>query len=336
MSSLVVVRVPLRVSFLGGGSDLPLFHENFGRAGCVLSCTINKYVYIVLNIRDNKIIAKYSKTEEVESLDELKNEYVRETLKWVEWKGGIGVHSISNISLTSTGLGGSSAFLVGLLLALRALGASDTSSTRLQGVTSYNLAEEAFTIETGPLAKKIGRQDHYAVSLGGMNRLDFVPSSYPYAGPVIQSPISFPDGLEDMLLMLYTGENSGGNEIFTDIHANKESVLPLYNDLANLARKGVEYAHKGQWEKVFLLMNDAWALKKGTSGLISNPHIDRMHNEIIRAGAASAKLLGAGSGGLMLCYCPNGKYTVLRCLGNKYQDLDFKFTKEGATIILEE
>ena len=115
MKEQCLTRTPLRIGFLGGGSDLPIFTDKGFVGGCI-SVTIDKYVYVWVRRRqDQQINVRYHENEWVTDIGKLRNEYVREALRWVNWNGGIEVCSSADVTLKETGLGGSSSFLVGLL-----------------------------------------------------------------------------------------------------------------------------------------------------------------------------------------------------------------------------
>ncbi|MCZ7544607.1 MAG: hypothetical protein M5R40_14285 [Anaerolineae bacterium] len=163
---MIISRTPLRISLAGGGSDLPAFWRR--EAGAVTSLTINKYIYITVNQKfDNKIRASYSRTEMVDSVDDLKHELIREALRLVGITGGIEVTSISDIPSQGTGLGSSSTYTVGVLNALYTYLGRHAGPTRL--------AREACWIEIDLCGKPIGKQDQYIAAFGGLQHIQFNP-----------------------------------------------------------------------------------------------------------------------------------------------------------------
>ena len=165
VQSLIISRTPLRVSFAGGGSDLPAFYLE--EPGCVISSAIDKYIYINVNPKfDNHIRASYSITEIVERKDELKHELIREALDLTGIEGGIEITSISDIPSSGTGMGSSSTYTVGLLNALYAYVGKSVGAERL--------GREASWIEIEKCQKPIGKQDQYIAAYGGMQFIQLI------------------------------------------------------------------------------------------------------------------------------------------------------------------
>ena len=164
MKNFVVTMTPMRISFVGGGSDLKEFYTR--SPGSVLSTTINKYMYIFLHpFFDNRIQIKYSKTELVDQINDIKHPIVREILKKFDLVG-IDINSIADIP-AGTGLGSSSSYTVGLLNALY--------KYTNQQVSPELLAGKACEIEINILQEPIGKQDQYAAAYGGLNLIQFLP-----------------------------------------------------------------------------------------------------------------------------------------------------------------
>src|SRR5438093_7911584 len=161
---MIISRTPLRMSLVGGGSDLPAFYRKFG--GAVVSTAINQFVYITVNQKfDEKIRVSYSRTEEARSVDRIKHPLVREALKLLGVDGGVEITSIADIPGKGSGLGSSSSFTVGLLHALHAFAGRYASAEQL--------ARQACEIEIERCGEPIGKQDQYAAAFGGLNFLQF-------------------------------------------------------------------------------------------------------------------------------------------------------------------
>lgn len=328
---IVLTQTPMRISFLGGGSDLPLFTESGNGPGCCVSATIDKYVAVLAKRRwDELIVCHYRITEQahIQEIEYLNNAYVREALKWVGWQDGIEITSMSDVPIDGAGLGGSSAFLIGMLKALYVL----QGKLKLE----EDLAEEAFRLETGPLGKQIGRQDHWAAAFGGFRRYDFLPGGE--VQEVFLGDLSWASG---RILLLHTGNPHAAESVFADVHrpGNEERNLFLYSVLADLGRKGAFFAQKICWEKFFGLIEENWLAKKATSGLISNPEIEKMIADAKTAGAQQVKICGTGGGGHLLCYCPEGRDVVLERLeaaGEHPIDLPVEFANEWSRVLYQD
>ena len=172
---MIITRTPLRITFVGGGTDLPDFYSKHG--GSVVSAAINKYIYIIVNKKfDSKIRVSYSKTEIVDSVDEIRHPTVREALKLLDLDGGIEILSISDVPSQGTGLGSSSSFLVGLLNALHAY--------RSEYVSNETLAKEAVKIEREILKEAGGKQDQYMAAYGGIDLLQFLQNGEVRVNPI--------------------------------------------------------------------------------------------------------------------------------------------------------
>lgn len=335
MPELVLTRAPMRLSFLGGGSDLPLYVDGRGEWGCVLSATIDCWVYVVAKRRhDHRIVAHYQQIEQRQNIDELKNDHIREALKYAGWDpdfdGGIEIVSIGDVSLERSGLGGSSAFLVALLLALWRLQQRVATAD-----PERSLAEAAFRLETQYIGKQAGRQDHYAAAFGGFNRYDFMEDEAVVVTQMSRGSLDLV--ASDQLLLLSSGIDHVGGNVFEDVHRreNRERNLKLYGFLADLARKGARLIEQGDMERAFALIGDSWLAKRGTSELVSPPFIDEIYRQVIAAGAHGGKVCGTGGGGAMLFWCPDGKAGVLERLHGKYKEIGFHFTDRGVETLLE-
>ena len=290
---MIITRTPMRISFTGGGTDIRDFYQVNG--GAVVSMAIDKYVYITVNTKfDRSIRVSYSKTEIVNTLDEVQHELVRECMKRTGVTDGVEITSIADIP-SGTGLGSSSAFTVGVLNALY--------SYRGERLSSVQLAEAACDIEINVLKHPIGKQDQYAAANGGLNCIRFFPDETVRMDKILLSE----DDMRKMrrkLMLFYTGITRSADVILQEQKKNtaqkmdslrfmKEQALEMYSGLtaggftADFARA----LHRG-WEK-----------KRELAGTITNAEINRLYDKAMAAGASGGKLLGAGGGGFLLFYC---------------------------------
>ena len=162
---MIIAKTPLRLSFVGGGSDLASFYQS--TPGQVICTTIDKYVYAIVKERfDDKIYLNYSKKESVDHVEEIQHDLIREALKMTGVNHGVEITTLADIPSSGSGLGSSSAITVALLHSLH------TYQNNL--VTAEQLAKEACQIEIDILQKPIGQQDQYAVAYGGINRFVFL------------------------------------------------------------------------------------------------------------------------------------------------------------------
>jgi D-glycero-alpha-D-manno-heptose-7-phosphate kinase len=315
---------PFRISFAGGGTDLKAFYQS--APGCVVSTTINKHMYIFVHPSfDEKTQVKYSRTELVDDIAEIKHPIVRETLKIFGLKG-IDISSIADIP-AGTGLGSSSAFTVGLFHALyRYTG---------QFPSKEQLARDACHMEIEILHEPIGRQDQYAASYGGLNLISFHEGD-----GVVVEPIEMPKALfrelEDNLLMFYTGGVRDAGQILSEQSKNSANQKERANlmRMSELARQLRDSLVNGGIDDLGLVLDEGWQLKKQLSNKISGSGIDEMYATAKKHGALGGKLLGAGGAGFFLCYCKKERQDELRRALANYRELEFGLDRVGTRIIL--
>lgn len=320
---MIITRTPFRISFVGGGTDLPDFFRV--ESGAVVSTAIDKYMYIVVNKRfDETIRLSYSKTEIVNDVEEIQHPIVREALKLVGITKRIEIVSIADIP-AGTGLGSSSSFTVGLLNALHAY----------NGVlkSAEELASEACHIEIDILGEPIGKQDQYIAAYGGFRYFQFNPDETTFTEPVLHKNR---EELTQNLMLLYTGEIRDASSILKEEKANirqgdkienlrklRDLAFELKTQLNNNTSLDVlgEFLHKG------------WILKRNLASRISNPMIDEYYEKALQAGALGGKLLGAGGGGFLLLYCSREKQPKVREVLSELTSVDFCLEPEGSKII---
>ena len=326
---MIISRTPLRISFVGGGSDLAAFYHH--EPGAVVSTAINKYIYITINQKfDHKIRASYSVTEIVDTVDELQHELIREGLKRVGIKGGIEITSISDIPSEGTGLGSSSSYTVGLLNALYAFRGRHAGAERL--------AREASCIEIERCDKPIGKQDQYIAAYGGLQHIQFNPDESVFVDPIIAQP-SVRRHLQANLLLLYTGLTRSTNDILREQAANTEGDADRRQALRGmvvLARDFRQALMRNELDAAAELLHQGWLAKKTLASTISNTRIDGWYDRARRHGAIGGKVLGAGGGGFLLLYAhPERQGEIVRALP-ELRPVPFQFEPQGSKIIYVE
>lgn len=322
---MIISKTPLRISFVGGGSDLPSYYLN--RGGAVVSTTINKYIYVTVNKKfDNQIRASYSITEFAKHPDKIRNELIRESLKLTGIYSGIEITSIADIP-SKTGLGSSSSYTVGLLNALNAYRGVYTSPKEL--------ADSACEVEINLCGHPIGKQDQYAAAYGGLNLIEFNTDGTINVSPIIIKPSSL-HRLENNLLLMYTGLTRSTSTILKEQNknnkTNQKSVSSL-KEMVNLARELRTALSRHNLKKFGEILDANWELKKKLSSRISNPKIDRWYQTAKKNGAIGGKLLGAGGGGFLLFYAPVNKHNKIIKSLPKLQPIEFEFDSTGSSII---
>jgi D-glycero-alpha-D-manno-heptose-7-phosphate kinase len=308
---VIITRTPLRISFAGGGSDLPAFYEQ--EPGAVVSTAIDKYIYITVNPKfDHMIRASYSVTEIVDRVAELKHELIREALYLLDIQEGIEITSISDIPSQGTGLGSSSSYTVGLLNALYAHKGHMAGAERL--------ADEACHIEIDHCRKPIGKQDQYIAAYGGLQFIRFNPDGSVYTDPVICSP-NTRKRLQTRLL-----QETRSNE------AKRNSL----RQMVGLANQLCEALGRDNIDAFGEILHAGWLEKRKLATNISNNHIDDWYERARAAGAIGGKLLGAGGGGFLLLYAdPAYQSEICRVLP-ELRPVPFHFCPQGSKVIYVE
>jgi len=319
---MIISRTPFRVSFAGGGTDLPAFFRE--HPGAVVSTAIDKYMYITVNrYFDDRIMLKYSKTELADKVADIRQPILREALKLTGITGGIEITSMADIP-GGTGLGSSSSFAVGVLHALHAF--------KGEFVTAEQLAREACDIELLRLKEPAGKQDQYIAAYGGFQFFEFMPDGTVKTDPVI-SPDRVRADLSERLILLYSGQTRRSGPILRRQRARFKAEtggLKRLRELAEFARREIQL---GMVDGLGELLHESWEIKKSLAGGVSNPRIDRAYAAARHAGAVGGKILGACGGGFLLLFVPPKKRpSVLRALKG-WREIPFQFEPEGSKII---
>jgi len=323
---MIITKTPFRMSFFGGGTDLEEYFKEYG--GAVLSTTIDKFCYV--NVRhlprffDYSTELAYSKTERVKDVNEIEHPLIRNAMKMLD---------MHEIRLTyeadlpaRSGLGTSSSFAVGTLLAFYALKGKYADKKKLADEAIY--LERVLCDETG------GWQDQIAAAYGGFNKITFNRDGYEVK-PIIISP-ERKQQLNDNLMMFFTGFTRFSSDVQrvnneTSIEEKKAKLHEMY--------KMVEKAEKILCDKTKdlddfgRLLDESWKLKRQTGKGVTTNAIDELYERGIKAGALGGKLLGAGGGGFLIFYVqPEKQKQVMKAMKN-LMHIPFRFDNEGTTII---
>lgn len=331
---MIIVRAPLRMSFVGGGTDLPDFYHQY--PGRVLSATINKYVYVLINPTPliDKFTVKYQKTELVDHPKDIENTRVKAALLDLDiTKMGIEIGSFADLP-AKTGLGSSSSFAVALLKGLNAyLGKT---------LSKEEAAEAASRLEIEILHEPIGKQDQYAASFGGFNIFQFNPDDSVDVESILLDYKKKLE-LEDHLLLFYTGITRPASNVLTDQKSKIDKHLDTYKQMADSVFEFNERLLEGDIQGMAKMLHEGWLKKKTLSQNVSNSLIDDLYNAGIEAGAWGGKILGAGGGGCVLFFAPPETHKKVR---NKMQEffkknelvdgkeIPVRFTQAGTDILL--
>ena len=324
---MIVSKTPFRISFFGGGSDLPSYYNQ--SPGMVVSATIDKYLYISLNKKfDDSIRVSYSVTENVNDIEDLKHDIVKHTLKYFDITQGVELASISDLPSNGTGMGASSAFAVGLIKAIEFYKYSE------EILCKGSLAELARIIEMNLCKKPIGKQDQYACAYGGFNIHEFQPKGV--MSNVIKLDNDIVEYLENNLILLHTSKGRSADDILKNQNKRMIDNDKSFQNMKNMVdlAKQFEIDLKNKDLKYFGEMLDcSWHLKKEVSNDISNLEIDEMYEEAKLCGAKGGKILGAGGGGFMLLFADPKAQQKIKQSFSKNRPFNFKFDFNGSTIL---
>ena len=320
---MIITRTPFRISFAGGGSDLPDFYEKYG--GCVLSTSINRYCYISIHpyFNERDTMLKYSESELVEDLSKIKHRIFNCVLNEVQLRG-VEITSTADVP-GGTGLGSSSTFTVGLLNAVNCY--------RGKYLSKGKIAAKACQVEIEKLGSPIGKQDQYAAAYGGLNFIRFHQDGEVSVSPIVMQPETYRK-LQQNLVMFYTGDVRSANAILAEQKKNisAEDKAANLRRMCALAEEMKLALEDNDLSSFGRLLNDGWELKRTLASGISNPAIDEAYRTAMENGALGGKLLGAGGGGFLLFYCEPEKQEQLR-VALKLRPFPFSFEKDGTSVI---
>lgn len=302
---VIVTRTPLRISFAGGGTDLPAFcnHEY----GAVLSSAVDKYLYVTVK-RHSLLFGEafrlnYSETEQVGSVEEIRNDIARECIRLLDVGPPLYVSTVADIPGAS-GLGSSASFAVGLLSALHAL--------RGRRVSVAHLAEEAAHIEINVLKRPVGRQDHYAAAFGGLNFYRFKPN-----GNVSVEPQRCADGALEALfshiMLFWTGVTRDAAAVLQEQQANTAERAAELLKMREHAQRLQEMMSQRFCAVDFgQALDETWSIKRRLASGITSHVLDQYYLRARAAGALGGKLCGAGGGGFFLFLVPPDRKDSVR------------------------
>jgi len=326
---MIISRTPLRITFVGGGTDLPEFYEQYG--GAVLSATIDKWIHVVVAPRfERDVRVSYSRTEIVDNATAVEHELVREAMRLTGVPRGVDIVTLADVPSRGTGLGSSSAVTVGLLNALYAF----------QGIYKppQELAEQAAYIEIEVIGKPIGRQDQYAAAVGGVNFIEFLPAG---AGVRVE-PLVCPPGtfkqLQRSLLLFFTGRPRSSDAVLSGQRSAIENgaAITSLKTMRDLAFELRERLGSGDVDALGRLLCANWELKRGLAEGVTNEHVDGWYERALAAGATGAKLLGAGGGGFFLAYASPDAHDAVRRALSDLREVPLRLAARGTHIALFE
>ncbi len=324
---MVISKTPLRISFVGGGSDLQSFYEHAEVGGAVVTTSINKYIYLTVNKNfNNHIRVSYSRTEDVANALEIEHPIVREVMKKLKIDG-VEITSMADIPSKGTGLGSSSAFTVGLLKAL--------FTYQQKSISPADLAKMACEIEIDLLKEPIGKQDQFGCSFGGLKFLTFHPDGRVLVDLIPCLPKT-KEEIQRNMLLLYTGITRSASKILAKQKLNLETNKrkhKIMTKMVGLAYDLGDELKKNKVDTFGQILHASWMYKKEMAEGISSLQIDDWYKTARRKGATGGKILGAGGGGFLLLYGPFEKHEAIKASLPNLRPVDFQFEDKGSQII---
>jgi len=324
---VIITRTPFRISFVGGGSDLPSFYRSNG--GAVLSTTIDKYMYISSHdfFEPGEIRTKYSKTETVGAVSDLQHPILRTIMQKLGVREGLEVSSIADVP-AGTGMGSSSSFTVGTLHNLMA------RQGRLGEVDKAWLGRMACQVELEDLGEPIGKQDQYAAAYGGLNIIRFHKDDSVEV-EAIQISAELRGAFCQHMKLYYIGNQRSASTILaeqskTSSEADKVASLKT---MVSFVEPFAGSLSTGDWKDLGNHMHENWKLKQSLASGISNPRIQEAYQAGMAAGAWGGKLLGAGGGGFMLFMAPPSAHAALDQSMHECRPFPFQLDLDGSKVI---
>ena len=294
-------------------------------AGEVLSCAIDKYIFVIIKERfDERIVLNYSRNETVDSVEEIKHELIRNAMLLTGIERGVEISTLADIPSEGSGLGSSSSLTVGLLNAFYIF--------RGEQVTAERLASEACHIEIDLCGKPIGKQDQYIAAYGSMRRLTFHPDGRVGIRKIDISDTAF-RRFSQNLMLFYTHQTRNSSDILTAQRSNTKSRREILEAMIPIIDRVENSLVAGKFDEVGHALHKGWELKKKMMEKITNDRIDRIYGQARKAGALGGKIAGAGGGGFLLLYVPFEKQDAVREALSEFYELPFFPERDGSKVV---
>lgn len=326
---MIVTRTPYRVSLIGGGTDYPAWYETHG--GAVLATTINRYCYVSARYlppfyeHHSRIV--YSRTEVVPSNDLIEHPAVRGVLQYLGITRGVEIHHHGDLPGRS-GIGSSSAFVVGLLHALQALEG--------QPPDKLALAQQAIAVEHDVLHESVGCQDQVLAALGGLLRIEFPRAGAPLPSPLLLSA-ERREELRSRLLLFFTGTTRTASDVAREQLARLPEMTSSMQQLGSLVDDAQAILESSESiDALGEVLHQAWLIKRGLSTGVTTPAIDDLYERARQAGATGGKILGAGGGGFLLVFAASARHAAIRAALSDLLEVPVGFDSGGSQIMVQD
>jgi D-glycero-alpha-D-manno-heptose-7-phosphate kinase len=322
---VVISRTPLRVSFVGGGTDMPYFYNKF--SGGTISVAIDKYIYVTAKYHNNfkeKYRLNYSETEIVNKINKIKNLRIKEVIKLLKITKPLYINTFADIP-TNSGLGSSSSFTVGLINSL--------SKLENKNFSKRKIAEAAYKIEAKITNNSLGKQDQYIAAFGGMKYIKYSKNRILISSiNLSKKKIKF---LFNSIILVWTGKNRASINVLKNQKKNIKNNCTNLNLLNKLTKKFLKEIKNKKLNIRIIgkIISDSWHLKKSLGKLITNVYINKIYNKFVHKMSYGGKLLGAGNGGFFLFILNHRNKKKFIRIFKKYEYLTVNLENNG-TIIL--
>ena len=322
---IIITRTPLRISFIGGGTDMPYFYNKNG--GATISCAINQYIYVTVKYHNNyreKYRLNYSQTENINDIKKIKNLRIKLAIKKLKIKKPLYISTFADLP-ANTGLGSSSSFTVGLVKALAKLDRKTFSLNQI--------AEMAYEIESEITKNALGKQDHYIATYGGFKHIKYLKNK------VLISPISLNQNklrnFEKSISLIDTSKTRSADKILGDQKNNFKKNIDNLKKLNFLSKKFKKEINKKNFDikKIGHIIDQSWTVKKNFSKFITNNKINKLYKTLIKYGSHGGKLLGAGNGGFVLSLSSLSTITKIKKKMKKNKVLQIRIDKSGSIFL---
>lgn len=332
---MLITRAPVRISFAGGGTDLPAYYLQYG--GAVVSTSIDKYFYVFLNVNADDAIqitssdyrTFYRHDADTPMMFDGDLSLPRAIFNHFGLARGVSMFLASEVP-PGTGLGSSSTVAVAIIKAV--------TTARGLMLSKQQIAELACQIEIEKLNEPIGKQDQYASAFGGLNLIQFSRDG------VSVEPLNIAAEtrrqLEKNILLFFTGATRAASSILSEQKKSSEQkdarVIEAHHAVKAMAFEVKDYLERGDLQSFGKLLDRAWQNKKRFAAGITNPLIDECYSLALENGALGGKITGAGGGGFLMIYCePPFQTQVTRVLEDKgLRRMNYRFETEGARVLV--
>ena len=327
---MIITRTPFRITLGGGGTDLPAYYSRHG--GFIFAAGLNKYMFVCLNtpIVDDLVRVKYSESEIVEDVEQVRHTLARQALLHFNIRNGVEIISMADVP-AGTGLGSSSCYLVGLLNGLHTL--------CRQPAVRRDLAEEACRIELDILKKPIGKQDQYMAAFGGIMVLEIDRQGNVEVSDAGLDPDVVQE-LENNILLFYTGLSRSTEQILeSQVRRLAEDEAEIADNLhliKEIGREILAQLRHGNTRRFGELLDEHWRAKKKLGDGIADRRINQLYDVARSNGAIGGKISGAGGGGFFLFYAEDGKKQLRAALeAEGLREMRFRFDLEGTKVLVD-